>query len=176
MEVLMATRKASAVAGLLLLTAALGRGLIAQKAPREDFDCGKCDGSGGGLHSIINAGGKCLDVDAPNMRNDGGQVQVWDCTGKPEQKWQWRGTAIVNAGGKCLDVDAPAMRSNGARVQVWGCNGQPQQQWRMQGRALINAGGMCLDVHAPDIQNNGGRVQVWTCVGGAQPQDWKFVH
>jgi hypothetical protein len=82
------------------------------------------------IGALVNGGGKCLDVDAPQMRNNGGKVQVWDCNGQPQQQWSFRGNALVNGGGKCLDVDAPQMRNNGGKVQVWDCNGQSQQQWR----------------------------------------------
>ena len=81
-------------------------------------------------NALVNAGGKCLDVHVPDMRNNGGRVQVWDCNGAPQQQWSLRGNTLVNVGGKCLDVHAPDMRNNGGRVQVWDCNGAPQQQWR----------------------------------------------
>jgi len=81
-------------------------------------------------NALVNGGGKCLDVHAPDMRNNGGKVQVWDCSGQPQQQWSFRGNALVNGGGKCLDVHAPDMRNNGGKVQVWDCSGQPQQQWR----------------------------------------------
>ncbi|AOC52591.1 putative secreted hydrolase [Microcystis aeruginosa NIES-2481] len=81
-------------------------------------------------NALVNAGGKCLDIHAPDMRNNGSRVQVWDCNGQPQQQWSFSGNALVNAGGKCLDIHAPDMRNNGSRVQVWDCNGQPQQQWR----------------------------------------------
>ena len=82
-------------------------------------------------NKFVNAGGKCLDVHAPDMRNNGGRVQVWDCNGEAQQQWSLRGSELVNAGGMCLDVHAPDMRNNGGRVQVWQCNGEPQQQWSL---------------------------------------------
>jgi hypothetical protein len=162
---------------LLLLTTVPGGSVAEQKPPRlEDWDCGKCDGSGSGSNAIVNAEGMCLDAHERDMNKDGGRVQVWACTDHAAQRWQWgRNGSIVNRGGKCLEVDAPAMRNNGGRVQVWRCNDEPQQQWRMKGRAIVNGGGMCLDVHAPDIANNGGRVQVWTCVDKARSQQWGFL-
>ena len=38
-------------------------------------------------NKLVNAGGKCLDVHVPDMRNNGGRVQVWDCNGEPQQQW-----------------------------------------------------------------------------------------
>jgi formate-dependent nitrite reductase cytochrome c552 subunit len=126
-----------------------------------------------GGNALVNAGEMCLDVHLPDMRNNGGKVQVWQCNGQPQQQWSLNGNALVNAGGMCLDVHQPDMRNNGGKVQVWQCNGQPQQQWSLNGNALVNAGGMCLDVHQPDMRNNGGKVQVWQC--NEQPQQqWRF--
>jgi hypothetical protein len=164
----------------LCITAALAASsptASAQGCGSGKADCG--DGRPTGestraYRSIENAGGKCLDVDAPNMRNDGARVQVWSCNGKPQQQWRLVGRAIVNASGKCLDVHAPDMRNPGARVQVWSCNGESQQQWRLEDRRIVNAGGgLCLDVHAPDMHTDGGKVQAWGCTD-APPQHWKL--
>ncbi|WP_375495716.1 RICIN domain-containing protein [uncultured Nostoc sp.] len=81
-------------------------------------------------NALVNGGGKCLDVHAPDMGTNGGKVQVWDCSGQPQQQWTLKDNALVNGGGKCLDVHAPDMGTNGGKVQVWDCSGQPQQQWR----------------------------------------------
>ena len=40
-------------------------------------------------NALVNAGGKCLDVHVPDMRNNGGRVQVWDCNGAPQQQWRF---------------------------------------------------------------------------------------
>ena len=79
--------------------------------------------------TIINGAGLCLDVHAPDMRNNGGRVQVWQCNGEPQQRWSIRGNSIVNDGGLCLDTQLPDIGNNGGRVQVWQCNGQSQQAW-----------------------------------------------
>ena len=80
---------------------------------------------------LVNGGGKCLDAHAPDHRQNGGRVQVWDCGdgSQSQQQWTLRGNALVNGGGKCLDVHSPDIDKNGAKVQVWDCNGAPQQQW-----------------------------------------------
>ena len=74
--------------------------------------------------SIEVAGGKCLDVHAPDMTHNGGRVQVWSCNGQPQQIWQYNSASgtIRNQGGLCLDAHAPDMETNGGRVQVWACN------------------------------------------------------
>lgn len=117
-----------------MLSVTLGYGVVQKREAATDFECGKCDDvtNPGKPGETIKAGGKCLGVHAPDMRSDGGKVQVWGCNGEPQQQWRSVGTAIVNAGGKCLDVHAPDMRNDGGRVQVWGCNREPQQQWRLR--------------------------------------------
>ncbi len=82
--------------------------------------------------SVIKSdAGKCLDVHASDQRKNGARVQVWDCNGELQQKWEVdvEKGEIRSGAGKCLDVHAPDQRKNGARVQVWDCNGQPQQKW-----------------------------------------------
>ncbi len=122
---------------------------------------------------VIRTGaGLCLDVHAPDMAKNGGRVQVWNCSGQPQQLWTYdRATSAIRvSSGLCLDVHAAEMTMNGGRVQVWACNGQVQQQWTpMPGGAIrSNRAGLCLDVHAPDQAINGGRVQVWQCSGAQQ--------
>jgi len=118
---------------------------------------------------VINLGGKkCLDIHAPDIRRNGGKVQMWDCNGQPQQQWTLKGNALKNSAGKCLDIHAPDIRRNGGKVQIWDCNGQPQQQWTLKGNALKNSAGKCLDIHAPDMRRNGGKVQIWDC--NRQPQ------
>jgi hypothetical protein len=119
---------AVAIAGGPIISAARNAVFILNEEAKKNPNI--ISGSESGSKALVNAGGKCLDVDAPNIRNNGGKVQVWDCTGQPQQQWSFRGNALVNGGGKCLDVDAPNMSNNGGKVQVWDCNEQSQQQWR----------------------------------------------
>ncbi|WP_408951613.1 RICIN domain-containing protein [Lysobacter sp. Hz 25] len=45
----------------------------------------------GGLFSpmaLQNAGGKCLDVHAPDQFNNGAKVQIWSCNSEKQQRWQ----------------------------------------------------------------------------------------
>lgn len=119
---------------------------------------------------LVSGFGLCLDVHGPDVGNNGGHVQVWDCHRGENQRWRLTNSQLVDAAGLCLDVEASAMHSNGGRVQVWQCNGSQQQQWSYDGRQLRNGGGLCLDVHAPDAAKNGARVQVWQCSGAANQQ------
>ena len=88
---------------------------------RKPFTSGK---------TLVNAGGKCLDVHHPDLRTNGGKVQVYECNGGETQQWSWNGKTLVNAGGKCLDVHHPELRKNGGRVQIWACNAGETQQWQ----------------------------------------------
>lgn len=120
---------------------------------------------------IRTGAGLCLDVHAPDMGKNGGRVQVWACSGQPQQRWTYdrNSRAVRVASGLCLDVHAPEMTTNGGRVQVWACNAAQQQQWTpLANGSLQNAGGLCLDVHDPDQSKNGGRVQVWQCNASQQ--------
>lgn len=134
-------------------------------APREP-----CDGVL--PRQIVSGGGLCLDVDAPEQRNNGGRVQLWHCNGSDQQLWTIRADRIVSLAGKCLDVNLAELRANGGRVQVWDCNGSVQQRWAQRGQTLRNGGGKCLDAHLPDLKKDAARVQVWDCNGEVQ-QRWQ---
>jgi glucosylceramidase len=61
---------------------------------------------------------------------DGAPIQLWDCTGAPNQKWA-ANTAkeLVNTGsGKCLDVTGNNS-ANGTRLKIWTCTGGANQKW-----------------------------------------------
>ena len=160
--------------GLFLLTAVFScLGLTEQRKVRVDLkDCGKCDGA---ATAIVDAGNLCLEAHEPDMRTNGGRVQVWECTGAAEQNWHWKGEQLVNGGSLCLDADSSKENERGApRVQVWRCTNRPSQQWEYKGFILVNkSNGYCLDVHVNDIRKNGGEVQLWNCVAGAAPQQWR---
>jgi hypothetical protein len=120
---------------------------------------------------IISGGGRCLDVNASEQRQNGGRVQLWACNNQDQQLWTFRGGRIVSLAGRCLDVALPELQKNGGRVQVWDCNGSVQQRWTRQGGKLRSAGGKCLDANAATLRQNGGVVQVWDCNGEIQ-QRW----
>jgi hypothetical protein len=147
---------------------------LAQKRVRVRLDCGKCDSTTPMV--LANAGGKCLDVHAPEINVNGGRVQVWNCKETKGEYWRWDGDLLVNGGGKCLQAAPRTMNDNGGVVHVWECSSEAtNQKWRMENGAIIsNASGLCLDVNRPDMNRDGGRVQLWTCVPGQPPQVWQF--
>src|SRR5205085_5304224 len=117
-------------------------------------------------------------------RINGGHVQLWDCSGGPNQQWRrqpldggWgprptpsEPVSLTTQNGKCLAVPPQELeqRQNGTRVVAWDCSGRPHQQWRLQGAAVMATNGKCLDVNGAEFDSraNGGRVQLWDCHGG----------
>lgn len=121
--------------------------------------------------SVYNLGnGKCLDVYAPELGQEGAKVQIWDCNGNVNQQWVLRGNQLQNAAGQCLDVPPDQLAMDGGRVQMWSCNGTPSQQWQLIGTELKNAAGLCLDI--TDLYTNGAQAQVRPCNGQIN-QQWQ---
>ena len=82
---------------------------------------------------IRNRADMCLDVHRPDLTNNGGKVQIWDCNGQIQQQWSVKSNGeIRNGAGMCLDVHRPDLTNNGGKVQVWDCNGEIQQQWSVK--------------------------------------------
>ena len=127
---------------------------------------------------LVNANGKCLDVDAGDWqaRRNGGKVQSWNCNGGGQQRWRLDGDRLISSNGKCLDVslDDWKARRNGGKVQAWDCNGGDQQKWRLDKGRFVSANGKCLDLSGDDFasKRDGGKIQVWDC-NGAGPQSWR---
>ena len=127
--------------------------------------------------ALLSGGGNCLDIHAPDLRNNGAKVQGWECNSSVQQSWRLAGNGtLVNQAGKCLDIHAPDFHGhiNGGKVQAWDCHGGSNQRWRLENGSLVADNGMCLDVHAPDLYKNGAKVQIWRCNGSTQ-QNWQLV-
>jgi hypothetical protein len=69
-----------------------------------------------------NAAGLCLDVVGQGTAN-GTAVQLWSCSGNPNQQWTYNGTTLTVYGDKCLDVTGGGT-ANGTRLQIWDCREQ----------------------------------------------------
>lgn len=139
--------------------------------------------------SLVTITGRCLDVDNVGGVRNGSRVQVWDCTGAPNQLWHFTGgfggssgrdagQLVSSAGNKCLDVHRPELGMNGGRMQVWDCHGEANQKWDLDGsRHLFSNAGLgnkCLDadINPPGVRN-GTKVQLWDCYTAAN-QNWTF--
>lgn len=111
--------------------------------------------------------GRCLDV-VEEGTADRTPVQLWDCTGRPNQSWSLtrNGTLTLYGGTKCLAVD-PGAVADGTVVGIDTCNGEPNQQWTLRSRGDIvgTESGKCLDASRYGT-GNGTRIQIWSCYGG----------
>ena len=85
-----------------------------------------------GRHLVV-ASGHCLHAKQGQARDDGGRVQLGNCTRKQRGAWYLNGKELKNGKGQCLDVHRPDLNKEGARIQLWSCNSQPQQRWTYTG-------------------------------------------
>ncbi|WP_330283755.1 ricin-type beta-trefoil lectin domain protein [Streptomyces sp. NBC_00588] len=124
---------------------------------------------------IIGQGSdRCIDVtDAQNgVGKDGKQLQIWDCAGSANQKWDFRGDGTVRSLGMCMDV-AWGSKEDGAHIQLARCSGNPAQQFVLsQAGDLVNPqADKCVDV-VDNKTGNGAKLQLWTCAGTPN-QKWR---
>lgn len=111
------------------------------------------------------ATGMCLDLDYSQRFTDGGLVQLWTCSGQPNQQWTLTSSGqLINGYGKCLDLHSADIVKNGGKVHVWSCSGALNQYWEIESNGLVTNGyGRCLNAHASTVSINGGNVQSWAC-------------
>ncbi|MFE7765409.1 ricin-type beta-trefoil lectin domain protein [Streptomyces sp. NPDC057438] len=125
--------------------------------------------------AIIGEGSdRCVDVtDAKNGKGkDGTPLQIWDCAGTANQKWDFRGDGTVRSLGLCMDV-AWGSRDDGAVIQLARCSGNPAQQFVLSTAGdLVNPqADKCVDVK-DNATGDGARLQLWTCAGTPN-QKWR---
>jgi ABC-type sugar transport system substrate-binding protein len=139
--------------------------------------------------NITNPPPRCLDADTATINQNGTKVQLWDCWGGDNQKWQvLPGNGVVHMiknvqSGRCLDADTATMNQNGGKVQLWDCWGGDNQQWgwdtaalpgNPQPGAVFNQGGTIagsrcrpvLDADLGTLAQNGTKIQLWECTAG----------
>ncbi|WP_079102815.1 ricin-type beta-trefoil lectin domain protein [Streptomyces sp. TP-A0356] len=123
---------------------------------------------------IGQASNRCVDVtDAQNGKGkDGTRLQLWDCAGSANQKWDFRGDGTVRSLGMCMDV-AWGSRDDGAAIQLARCSGNPAQQFVLSTAGdLVNPqADKCVDA-VNNGTGNGTKLQLWTCSGTAN-QKWR---
>ena len=139
--------------------------------------------------NITNAPPRCLDADLGTINQNGTKVQLWDCWGGDNQKWQ----AVTTGGGifriknvqsgRCLDADLGTINQNGTKVQLWDCWGGDNQNWAWDTAVLPGntaasgmfnqgstiAGSACrpvLDADLGTLAHNGTKIQLWECTAG----------
>jgi peptidoglycan hydrolase CwlO-like protein len=119
----------------------------------------------------IRSLGKCLDVSGGKINKDGGNVIIWKCHGKNNQKWSFtRRSEIKVTGGKCLDVKG-GKRKAGTNIIIWKCHGGKNQQWSFDKKGRLRGiGGRCLGVKGAK-NKNGSNVVLQNCKK-AKDQVW----
>ena len=124
----------------------------------------------GPIHPHASSG-LCLDVVGQGTAN-GTAVQVWSCSGNPNQQWTYNGTTLSVYGDKCLDMTA-GNTANGTRLQIWNCEaGNTNQMWTQTGATFVWSGkGKCLDL-TNGVAANGTPIQSWGCYAGDTNQEW----
>lgn len=122
--------------------------------------------------AIVNAAGKCLDVDTNTARN-GNAAQLWQCNIASGQDWSLHTDGTIQALGKCLDVDAQGT-ANHTKVQLWECNASGAQQWvHRADKSLWNPqSNKCLDIPAGKT-DDGTQLQIYEC-NALWTQQWSF--
>ncbi|KNB49502.1 RICIN domain-containing protein [Streptomyces caatingaensis] len=85
------------------------------------------------------SGGKCLEVENSGTQA-GAAVQVWDCTGGKQMRWQMDLVDPVrnlyqlrptHTSDRCLDIVNGALEL-GVNAQSWYCNQTEAQLWRIK--------------------------------------------
>jgi tRNA A-37 threonylcarbamoyl transferase component Bud32 len=145
-------------------------------APQDPVDPGRAPSrlpSGGSPTTTLRNTGVpgCLDVPGATRQN-GSQVQVYNCDGGSNQQWTRTagGQITVYGGTKCLDALGHGT-SNGTKVAIYDCNGEDNQKWTFHSDGTIRGvpSGLCLDVNWST-----SKAQLWSC-WGASNQKWQIV-
>ncbi|MFC4503422.1 MULTISPECIES: protein kinase domain-containing protein [Streptomyces] len=138
------------------------------------------------VHSVDVA--RCLDADTGTAGQTEQTVQVWECTGAPQQKWalypvpgQAAHYTVVNLGNhRCLESGADGAGQNGNQIHSTRCSGLRAQRWSLGTsgvagvKTLVSVpDGFCLDAEAATSGQDGQRVQAWSCAGSSN-QAWKW--
>jgi hypothetical protein len=78
----------------------------------------------------MQVNGKCMDIYRDQKANRS-MVELWTCTGGPNQQWRAvNGTLVNPASGKCLD-DPRFVTTDGTQLEIYTCNGGANQQWTL---------------------------------------------
>jgi hypothetical protein len=131
-------------------------------------------GGGQGQRIVGGQSGRCVDV--PNSSTvNGTQLQLWDCSGQPNQSFTLTAARQLNVygGTKCLDANGQGT-TNGTQVIIWDCNGQANQQWNVNPNGTITGvqSGLCLDANGAATAN-GTKLILWSC-NNQTNQQWSL--
>ncbi len=123
--------------------------------------------------------GKCLDVPRSSTKQGTAIIQ-WDCTGNPNQQWDFRYLAnnkwniVSKLNGLCLDVPGSSNQS-GEKIIQWPCTGNSNQQFVLvpigsptEFQIWAAHSNKCLDI-ANNDPNAGGKLVQYDCKGVQDP-------
>ncbi|MFC9583617.1 non-reducing end alpha-L-arabinofuranosidase family hydrolase [Streptomyces yangpuensis] len=131
---------------------------------------GTTPGTGTGTIKGV-ASGRCIDIKG-STRANGTQAQLWDCHGRPNQRWtHTSGKQLTVYGDKCLAAKGNGT-ANGTAVVIEDCNGGAGQQWNANADGTISGvhSGLCLDAIGAATANRTG-IQLHSCWSGGN-QKW----
>jgi hypothetical protein len=121
---------------------------------------------------IIGAASRrCVDVTGESSA-DGTRLQLWDCTGKAWQRWEFRSDGSVRSQSMCMDL-ARASQDNGTAIQIARCNGGWAQRFTLNAAGdLVNpTADKCVTV--TDLRtDNSAPLELWDCAGTGN-QKWR---
>jgi Ricin-type beta-trefoil lectin domain len=132
----------------------------------------------------------CLDArDAgPGAGQNGDKVQIWKCSGTPNQYWRLSpnpgpGTyfyRLINEEypAECLNATLSLSLQSTSKAQLWGCGGESNDEWTTRGGVLFSqyylSYSLALQAETPYI-GNGDQVQVGPYTGAAN-QIWNAAN
>ena len=111
--------------------------------------------------------GYCLD-DRNNSSASGAVVQIWRCTGGPNQVWQVMSDSTIRHNGLCLDAPGTA---NGTKVILAACTPAtpmgPDQQWNTSNERVnyTNPAAVGKVLNDTGYGGNGTQQQLWSNTG-----------
>ncbi|MCB5178208.1 non-reducing end alpha-L-arabinofuranosidase family hydrolase [Streptomyces antimicrobicus] len=131
---------------------------------------GTTNGTGTGTIKGV-ASGRCIDIKGSTTAN-GTQAQLWDCHGRPNQRWTHTpGKQLTVYGNKCLAAKGKGT-GNGTAVVIEDCDNSADQQWNLNADGTISGvrSGLCLDAVGAGTANRTG-IQLHSCWSGGN-QKW----
>lgn len=121
---------------------------------------------------VGTASGKCLDV-VGNNAAAGTSVQIWDCNGQANQRWNFTAAGELRTFNNTMCLDAlNGGTAPGTRLVIWNCSGAQNQRFSVNSNGTITGvpSGLCVDVTGAST-NNGTLVTLWSC-NGQTNQRW----
>lgn len=114
--------------------------------------------------------GKCLDVAGASTAN-GTTIELYTCTGGPNQAVTVTSAGELRVLGKCLDAFQQGT-TDGTAVVLYDCAGTPNQRWTLTSNGQIRGvqSGLCLDA-TNEGTANGTPLKLFACNGQAN-QSW----